>query len=143
MPNASFSKRFVVDAVRPEAKGYPHSVTELTRGEMVRLTEALHTQMGESSRRTIAQAQGFIQDLPKRLRAKRISLATLGLKAICICDLHRPMNAELLEHTLYLIQREVTTCLRPFDDYPNQVFLADTAVLDRLRAIRGCGLGLW
>ncbi|KAJ5608708.1 hypothetical protein N7528_009275 [Penicillium herquei] len=137
MPNASLSKRFVMDAVRSETKGYPHSVTELTRGEMARLTEALHTTMGESQRRTTAQAQGFIQDLPRRLRAKRISLASLGLKAICICDLHRPMNTELLEHTLRLVQREVTTCLRPFDNYPNQVSLTDAAVLDRLRAIRG------
>ncbi|KAJ6020417.1 hypothetical protein N7540_005921 [Penicillium herquei] len=137
MPNPTLSKRFVVDAVRSEAKRYPHSVTELTRGEMVRLTEALHTTMGESSRRTIAQAQGFIQELPKRLRSKRISLTGLGLKASLICDLHKPMNIDLLEHTLHLIQREVTTCFRPFDNYPNQVFLADTAVLDRLRAIRG------
>ncbi|KAJ5703295.1 hypothetical protein N7493_011684 [Penicillium malachiteum] len=137
MPNASLSKRFVVDAVRSETKGYPHSVTELTRGEMARLTEALHTTMGESQRRTTAQAQGFIQDLPRRLRAKRISLTSLGLKAISICHLHKPMNTELLEHTLCLIQREVTACLRPFDNYPNQVSLTDAAVLDRLRAIRG------
>lgn len=116
---------------------YPRSVTDLTPHELILLTQVLHVNGALSTRRSNEKVRQLIQELPKRLRAKRISLSTFGLKPIGLCSLHRPMNSDLLHHTLGLVYREVTTCFKPFDHYPEHVHAPETILLHQLRALRG------
>ena len=116
---------------------YPRSVTDLTPRELILLTQVLHVNEASSTRRSNDRIKQLIQDLPKRLRSKRLSLSTFGLKPIGLCSLHRPMNSDLLHHTLGLVYREVTTCFKPFDNYPEHVHAPETLILHQLRALRG------
>ncbi|KAJ5646330.1 hypothetical protein N7490_002702 [Penicillium lividum] len=99
------------------------------------LIEVLHVCTTTPSQRE--QVQQLIKDLPKRLHRQRISLSSLSIKPSRLCDLHRPMNADVLRDILSLVQREVTQCLQPFDRHPEVVRATETYILNRLRALGG------
>ncbi|KAJ5266613.1 hypothetical protein N7478_009421 [Penicillium angulare] len=115
---------------------YPKLLGDLNRTEMEALTEILHLN-ATINLHSIAQAQKLIQDLPKRLRYKRLSLSGLGIKPSGLCELHKPMNADVLQDALRLVHREVTTCFRPFDHYPEHVHSPEADLLVKLRGLKG------
>ncbi|KAJ6095385.1 hypothetical protein N7486_006131 [Penicillium sp. IBT 16267x] len=114
---------------------YPRSVNELSRTEVKLLTEIVHIHITTASQRQ--QVQRLIKALPKRLQRQRISLSSLNIKSSGLCDLHRPMNADVLRDILTLVQREVTRCFQPFDRHPQHVRPTETYILSRLRALKG------
>lgn len=115
---------------------HPMVIGDLNRSEMKYLTEILHLDSTTQPRYDV-KAQKLIKGLPTRLRYKRLSLTGLGIKATGLCDLHRPMNAEVLQDILSLVRREVTTCFRPYDHYPEHVNSPEADLLVRLRGFKG------
>ncbi|KAJ5924226.1 hypothetical protein N7466_008413 [Penicillium verhagenii] len=99
------------------------------------LTEILHINTTTSPQ--IQQVQRLIKVLPKRLLRQRVSLTGLSIRSSGLCDLHRPMNSDVLGSILSLVQREVTQCFQPFDRHPELVGPTETYMLGKLRAVRG------
>ncbi|KAJ5994214.1 hypothetical protein N7451_009938 [Penicillium sp. IBT 35674x] len=114
---------------------YPRSVNELSRTEVKSLTEVLHVYNTTNSQ--VQEVQRLIKALPKRLHIQRVSLSGLNIKSSGLCDLHRPMNADVLRDILNLVQREVTRCFHPFDRHPQLVRPTETYILSKLRALKG------
>lgn len=98
------------------------------------LTEILHIYNNTDSQQKV---QGLIKALPKQLHRQRVSLSGLNIKSSGLCDLHRPMNADVLRDILNLVQREVTRCFHPFDRHPYLVRPIETYILSKLRALKG------
>ncbi|KAJ5094653.1 hypothetical protein N7456_010514 [Penicillium angulare] len=115
---------------------YPRVLGDLSRTEMEALAEILQLN-ATVNLHSLAQAQKLIQDLPKRLRYRRLSLSGLGIKPSGLCDLHKPMNSDILQDALQLVHREVTTCFRPFDHYPQHVHSPEADILAKLRGLKG------
>ncbi|KAJ5167523.1 uncharacterized protein N7482_006304 [Penicillium canariense] len=82
------------------------------------------------------QVQQLIQNLPKRLRKQPVSLRWKKTPG-GLCDLHRPLNADLIHDLLRLVQHEVTTHFRQLDAYPNLIQPAEALVLAHLRSLKG------
>lgn len=136
MQNNRFSLKFSLVAPGANFIGaYPRSVNELSRAEVRSLTEILHVQ--NTTRSQVEQVQRLVKALPKRLQRQRVSLSGLNFKSSGLCDLHRPMNADVLRDILNLVQREVTQCFHPFDRHPQLVRPTETYILSKLRALNG------
>ncbi|KAJ5547749.1 hypothetical protein N7513_004983 [Penicillium frequentans] len=136
MQNKRSSVRFSLGAPGVNfMEAYPRSVNELSRTEVKLLTEILHEYNTTNSK--VQQVQRLIKALPKRLHRQRVSFSGLNMKSSGLCDLHRPMNADVLRDILSLVQREVTRCFHPFDRHPQLVRPTETYILSKLRALKG------
>ncbi|KAJ5378456.1 hypothetical protein N7509_011575 [Penicillium cosmopolitanum] len=121
-----------------KAESHPRSVNMLDRSELKMLTQILHLDNTDLMKIAFRpQIERLIQNLPKRLRRPRpLSLSFKQLPST-FCDLHLPLNADLISHIFLFVQIEVTQHFILFEKFPELCHPVEEEILIRLRALRG------
>lgn len=109
---------------------YPGSLEELTRAEVIMLTQILHLDNTTQSSYTVRILK-FVLALPKRLRRSRLNQSPQ------LCGVHHLINPEVTTDLFHLVQREVTVHFHPFDAHPEEIPPFETKTLADLRALKG------
>ncbi|CAI7573805.1 unnamed protein product [Penicillium pancosmium] len=121
-----------------KAESHPGSVNMLDRRELQMLTQILHLDNTDLKRiASRPQIEKLIQNLPKRLRRPRPLSLNFKQPPSTFCDLHLPLNAELISHIFLLVQIEVTQHFILFEKFPELCHPVEEEILIRLRALRG------
>jgi hypothetical protein len=121
-----------------KAKAHPGSVNMLDRGELKMLTQILHLDNTDLKKIVSrSQIERLIQNLPKRLRRPRPLSLSFKQSPSPLCDLHAPLNVELISNIFVFVQIEVTQHFILFERFPELCHPVEEEILIRLRALRG------
>lgn len=119
-------------------ESHPGSVNMLDRNEVRMLTQILHLDnTGVMQNDYIPRIERLIQNLPKRLRRPRRISLNFSQSAGRFCDLHSPLNGDLISDVFFFVQIEVTQHFRLFEEHPGLCHPVEEEILSRLRALRG------
>lgn len=116
---------------RPSEDRHPRYVIDLTKDELKKLINILHTdttrttEHDESTKKKIA-------DLPKRVRRERFASSNKDM-----CRLHYGVNSDVICDILELIKREVEYHIQKYDRYPHLLRPLDQLILSKLGGTKG------
>lgn len=133
-------KRFTMGSIsrRKESESHPGLVNMLDRSEVKMLTQILHLDnTGVMQSEYKPQIEKLIQNLPKRLRRPRPLSLNFRHSASGLCDLHLPLNGDLISNIFCFVQREVTEHFLLFEKYPDLCHPVEGEIISRLRVLRG------
>ncbi|OGE52537.1 hypothetical protein PENARI_c010G10985 [Penicillium arizonense] len=116
---------------RPSGGRHPRYVIDLTKEELRKLINVLHTDTTRTTKHD-ESTKKKIADLPKRVRRERFASSNKDM-----CRLHYGVNSDVICNILELIKREVEFHMLRYDRYPHLLRPLDQLILSKLRGTKG------